>query len=120
MGQEGGAEQGAGDRRRASEHVAAARDGEGRVARRGPGRRRGGALRQGRTAAAAAVRRPLGVRAPLLPVQLGKYVTLTPTPTPHYSLLLSIDAAVLQTNRLGPRGEDHGAWEQELLPLLQQ
>lgn len=93
MGQEGGAEQGAGDRRRASEHVAAARDGEGRVARRGPGRGRGGALRQGRTAAAAAVRRPLGVRAPLLPVQLGK---------------------------LGPRGEDHGAWEQELLPLPQQ
>jgi len=72
--------------------VAAARDGARRVARRGPGRRGRGALRQGAPPAAAAVRRPVGVRAPLLPVQPAE---------------------------LGPGREGRGAGEQELLPLPQ-
>lgn len=68
------AEQGAGERRGAAEHVAAARHGVGGVDRGRPGGGRRGALRQGRPAAAAAVRRPGRLRPPLLPVQLGEYV----------------------------------------------
>ncbi|KAK3154236.1 hypothetical protein QOZ80_2BG0188010 [Eleusine coracana subsp. coracana] len=62
------------------------------MARRRPGRRRGGALRQGRPPAAAAVGRPLGVHPPLFPVQPAE---------------------------IGPGREAHGAGKQELLPLLQ-
>lgn len=66
------AEQGAGERDRAEEPVAAERHGVGGVERGGPrGRRRGG-LRQGGQAALAAVDRPVDLRPTLLPVQLGK------------------------------------------------
>jgi hypothetical protein len=68
------AEQGAGERVGAAQHVAAARHGVRGVARGGPGGGRRGALRQGRPPADAGVGRPGRLRPPLLPVQLGGYV----------------------------------------------